>query len=67
VTFIRSIVLLAGVSACVSLAIFAGYALSTHHLAPVYIGSVAFAAGAVLLFVYNRTGGSGGEPAGDGH
>jgi hypothetical protein len=67
VTFARSILLLAGVSACVSLAIFAGYALSTHHLAPVYIGLVAFAAGALLLFVYNRTGGGANEPAGGGH
>jgi hypothetical protein len=66
VTFVRSILLLGGVSACVSLAFFAGYALSTQHLAPVYIGLVAFAAGALLLFVHNRTGG-GSEPAGGGH
>jgi hypothetical protein len=65
VTLIRSIMLMAGVAACVSFAIFAGHALSTHHLKPVYLGLVVFAVGAVLLFAYNRTGRD--REAGGGH
>lgn len=65
-TLIRSIMLIAGVAACVSFAIFAGHALSTHHMEPVYIGLIALVAGAALLFVYNR-GGRNDEPAGGSH
>jgi hypothetical protein len=60
VTFFRSILLVAGVAACISFVIFVGHALSTHHVEPVYIGLAALATGAVLLFVYNRSGGSAG-------
>lgn len=65
-TFFRSILLVAGVAACVSFAIFAGHALSTHHLEPVYIGLAALLSGAVLLFVYNRVG-RGEDTAGGRH
>jgi hypothetical protein len=66
VTFFRSILLVTGVTAAVSFAIFAGHALSVHHLGPVYIGLGALAAGAVLLFVYTRTGREAGGSTG-GH
>lgn len=55
-TPIRSILLLAGVASCVSFAIFAGHALSTHESGPVLIGTGFLAAGAILLAVYTRTG-----------
>jgi hypothetical protein len=66
VTLIRSIMLMAGVAACVSFAIFAGHALSTHHLEPVYLGLAVFAVGALLLFAFNRTGRD-SDAAGRGH
>ena len=65
-TFIRSLMLVAGVAASVSFAIFAGHALSTHHTEPILIGIVALAAGALLLFVYARTGRD-GDPARTSH
>jgi hypothetical protein len=55
-TPIRSILLLAGVAASVSFAIFAGHALSTHETGPVAIGAGFLGAGIVLLTVYARTG-----------
>ena len=54
-SFLRSILLVAGVAACISFAVFAGYALSVHHFEPVLIGLGTLGAGAVLLFVYART------------
>lgn len=66
VTFVRSILLVAGVASSVSFAIFAGHALSTHHMMPVYIGLGALAVGAALLFVFARTGDRTDHPVG-GH
>jgi len=53
---IRSVLLLAGVACCVSFAVFAGHALSTHESKPVLIGAGFLALGAVLLLVFDRTG-----------
>lgn len=55
-SFVRSLLLVAGVASSVSFAIFAGHALSTHHTEPILIGVGALAAGAVLLFIFSRTG-----------
>jgi len=58
----RSILLLAGLAGCVAFVLFAGYAIAIHESRPVLLGLAFFAAGALLLTIYVRSGGP--EPPG---
>jgi hypothetical protein len=53
---VRSVLLFVGVACCVSFAVFAGHSLSTHESKPVLVGTGFLVLGAVLLFLYDRTG-----------
>ena len=55
-TFIRSIVLMAGVCLCISFAYFLGHGLSTHHIRPILFGAVLLLLGAAILAFLARGG-----------
>ena len=53
-SFLRSIVLLAGVCLCVAFAFFLGHGLSTGHTAPILYGAGLLLAGAAVIGALSR-------------